>query len=274
MDDRSDTSKLKAAYPQLCGQYESLRLEVNKPAENITDDRTRRTTSTSRLEAIAKFERCIQDIQQLPGFGQFYKGLTAKQMQRCSTKGSIVVVNITDLMSDAIIVTANVFKVLPLPGLRAREAKDWINQDLTTTSLSDRGRKNKAYLQFLSWLWRGCVRPVLDELHYYVQPSAENLPRIWWIGTGLTSSFPFHSAGDISAGLTESAYYRAISSYTPTIKALQYAQERARATTPSCCDPWRAAIVTMLKTPSASGLPGTRAERSEVIAAMGPSVSI
>ena len=274
MDDRSDTSKLKAAYPQLCGQYESLRLEVNKPAKNITDDRTRRTASMSRLEAIAKLEKCVQDIQQLPGFGQFHKGLTAKQIQRCSTKGSIVVVNITDLRSDAIIVTANVFKVLPLPGLSAREAKDWINQDLTTTSLSDRGRKNKAYLQFLSWLWHGCVRPILDELHCYAQPSAEDLPRVWWIGTGLTSSFPFNSAGDISAGPTESACYRTISSYTPTIKALQYAQERARTTTPSCCDPWKAAIITMPKTPSASDLPGTRAERSEVIAAMGPSVSI
>ena len=91
----------------------------------------------SRLEAIAKLEKCVQDIQQLPGFGQFHKGPTAKQMQRCSTKGSIIVVNITDLRSDAIIVTANVSKVLLLPGLSAREAKDWINQDLTTTSLSD-----------------------------------------------------------------------------------------------------------------------------------------
>ena len=88
MDDRSDTSKLKAAYPQLCGQYESLRLEVNKPAKNITDDRTRRTASMSRLEAIAKLEKCVQDIQQLPGFGQFHKGLTAKQIQRCSTKAA------------------------------------------------------------------------------------------------------------------------------------------------------------------------------------------
>ena len=274
MDDRCDTSKLKAAYPQLCRQYESLRLEANKPAENITDDRTRRAASISRIEAIAKLEKCVRDIQQLPGFGQFHKGLAAKQMQSCCTEGSIVVVNVTSLRSDAIIVTTNTFKVLLLPGLSAREAKDWINQDLTMASLSDRGRKNKAYLQFLSWLWRGCVRPVLDELYYYVQPSAEDLPRVWWIGTGLTSSFPFHSAGDISAGLTESAYYRAISSYTPTIKALQYAQERARTTTPSYCDPWRVAIITMPKTPSASNLPGTRAERSEVIAAMGPSVSI
>ncbi|KAI9759099.1 MAG: hypothetical protein M1840_003518 [Geoglossum simile] len=131
------------------------------------------TASTSRIEAIAKLEMCVRDIQQLPGFGQFHKGLTTKQMQSCSAEGSIVIVNVTNLRSDAIIITADEFKVLLLPGLSARQAKDWINQDLTTTSLSSRDRKNKAYLQFLSWLWRSCVRPVLDELHCYEQRSAE-----------------------------------------------------------------------------------------------------
>lgn len=109
-------------------------------------------------------------------------------MQSCSTAGSIVVVNITDLRGDAVIVTANAFKVLPLPGLSAGQAKDWIGQDLTTTSLNDRGRKNKVYLQFLSWLWLECVRPVLDKLQCYVQPSADDLPRVWWMGTGLAST--------------------------------------------------------------------------------------
>ncbi|KAH0563243.1 hypothetical protein GP486_002188 [Trichoglossum hirsutum] len=286
MDDRSSTSELKAAYPELCAQYESLLLGVNKPAENITGSCTQRNSSTRQIEAIAKLEKCVQDIQQLPGFGQFHKGLTAKQMQSCSTKGSIVVVNITNLRSDAIIITTNTFKVLPLPGLSAHQAKDWINQDLTAATLSDRGRKNKAYLEFLLWLWHGCVRPVLDELHCHVQLSANDLPRVWWAGTGLASSFPFHSAGDMSAGPTESACYRAISSYTPTIKALQYARERAGTTIPSCRDPWRVVIVTMPKTPPAHkqsardplktprDLPGTRSERSEVITAIGSSMYI
>jgi hypothetical protein len=35
MDDRSDTSELKAAHPTLCALYESLRLEVNTPIESI-----------------------------------------------------------------------------------------------------------------------------------------------------------------------------------------------------------------------------------------------
>jgi tetratricopeptide (TPR) repeat protein len=276
MDDRSNTSELKAVNPELCARYESLQLEVNKPTKDITDDKAQKTASMSRIEALAQLKKCVQNIQQLPGFSRFQKGLTAKQMQSCSIAGSIVVVNITNLRSDAIIVTASALKVLPLPGLSAGQAKDWINQDLTTTSPEDRGRKNKAYLQFLLWLWRECVRPVLGELHYCVQSSADDLPRIWWMGTSLASTFPFHSAGDISAGLLESTCYRAISSYTPTIKALQHAQRRASTTTsiPSSRNPRRIVIVTMPKTPDERPLPGTSLEKAEVIAALGSFTSI
>ncbi|KAF2185927.1 TPR-like protein [Zopfia rhizophila CBS 207.26] len=248
MDDRSDTSELKAAYPLLCAQYESLCLEVNKSTKDIMDDRIRRSASASRREAIAKLEQC------------FHKGLTAKQMQSCSAEGSVIVVNVTDLRSDAIIVTADA----------SSKAQDWVNQDLTAPL---KNGNNKAYCQFLLWLWHGCVRPVLDELQLYAQPSADNLPRVWWIGTGIASSFPFHSAGDISNRPKESTCYRIISSYTPTFKALRYAQDRARTTTLSRRDSWKPVVVTMPKTPSAGDLPGTTAESSEVIAAMGLSLS-
>ncbi|EFQ99578.1 hypothetical protein MGYG_02590 [Nannizzia gypsea CBS 118893] len=276
MDDRSNISDLKIAHPELCAEYERLLFEINKSIANNTDNQTRMAALASRVKAVAKLETCIRDIQQLPGFSHFHKALTAKQMQSCSTAGSIVVINITDLGSDAIIVTVDTVRVLPLPGLSAGQARDWINQDLTTTTLSDRGRKNKRYLEFLSWLWRGCVRPVLEELHCEVQSSADDLPRVWWIGTGLANSFPFHSAGDVSAGKTENACYRVISSYTSTIRALQYARERTSKSPsiPSGRDPWRVVIVTMPETPDANDLPGTRRERSEIIAAMGSSTSI
>lgn len=96
------------------------------------------------------------------------------------------------------------------------------------------------------------------------------------MGTGLASTFPFHSAGDISAGLLDSTCYRVISSYTPTIKALQHAQRRASTTTsiPSSRNPRRIVIVTMPETPHEQPLPGTSLEEAEVIAALGPFTSI
>jgi tetratricopeptide (TPR) repeat protein len=274
MDDRSDTSKLKATHPEVYARYKSLLVQVNTSIKDVTHDRTP-TATTNREETFEQLEECVHSIQQLPGFSQFHKGPTAEQMQTCSKKGHIVVVNITDLRSDAIAVTACGFKVLPLSGLTADRAKSWIRNDLTTSSRSDRGRKNRAYLQFLSWLWRECVRPVLDELNCHTQPSPDDLPRIWWIGTGLASTFPFHAAGDFRAGIAESTFSRAISSYTPTFKALQHSQRRSTKTTGiiSRRNPLRALIVTMPTTLHADSFPGPWGEAVEIIHALGPYVS-
>jgi len=124
IDDRSDTSNLNAAYPQLFAHYESLRIELNKPIEDVIDSHPREIASKRRTDVITELEKCIQHIQQLPGFEEFQKGLTAKQMQNCSTKGSIIGVNMTDLRSDAIIITPNGFKAFSLSALCARQAKD------------------------------------------------------------------------------------------------------------------------------------------------------
>ncbi len=48
----------------------------------------------------------------------------------------------------------------------------------------------------------------------------QGLPRVWWIGTGLASSMPFHAAGVHAKGSAENCYSRVLSSYTPSIKAL------------------------------------------------------
>ena len=274
IDDRSDTSKLNAAYPQLSAHYENLRIELNKPVEDVVNSYLREIAAKRRTDVITELEKCIQHIQQLPGFEEFQKGLTAKQMQNCSTNGSIIVVNITDLRSDAIIITPNEFKAIPLSRLCARQAQDWIHQDLSSTSLSDRGRKNKAYLQFLSWLWRECVKPVLDEFHCYVQPLETDMPRVWWVGTGHATSFPFHSAGDNSAGPTESAYYRVVSSYSPTIKALQHARRRVNTANSAGDNLSKLLVISMPETPGAEPLQGASAERSEIMAAVGPSTAV
>jgi tetratricopeptide (TPR) repeat protein len=272
MDDRSDTSKLREAHPALCALYESLRLEVNTPDKGIKLQQTGKTISTRRLRALEELEKCIQDIQHLPGFSSFHQGLTAEQMEYASSKGRIIVVNITSIRSDAIIVSPAGFSLVPLPRFSAIQAQRWVDQNLTSASFGQRGVKNKTYRQFLAWLWRECVSPVLTELGCTIQPSTEDLPRVWWIGTGLASSFPFHAAYDISTG--ENTFCRVLSSYTPSIKALLHAREQAPTSTSSNDDHSKLPMVTMAKTPGANDLPGVEAERSTVLGALGPSVQV
>ncbi|KAF1809923.1 hypothetical protein P152DRAFT_493604 [Eremomyces bilateralis CBS 781.70] len=86
---------------------------------------------------------------------------------------------------------------------------------------------NKVFREYLSWLWKVCVRPILVEGNFGVQQSKQDLPSVWWIGTGLASSMPFHAAGHHSPQSEENVFNRAISSYAPSIKALVYARERS-----------------------------------------------
>jgi CHAT domain-containing protein len=72
------------------------------------------------------------------------------------------------------------------------------------------------------------VRDVLITCNLRVQQSRRDLPRIWWIGTGLASSMPFHAAGDHSPRSEKNVFNRAISSYTPSVKALAYSRGRLR----------------------------------------------
>ncbi|OQD86479.1 hypothetical protein PENSOL_c086G06413, partial [Penicillium solitum] len=266
MDDRSDTSELKVAHPDLCAQYESLRLEVNTRLESTESQRMSKQISTRRPKAVEELEKCIQYIRQLPGFEYFQNGLSVEKMLAASNEGSIIVVNVTNLRSDAIIISASGFSLVPLPRFEAVQAQRWVDQEVNSAG------NNKSYRQFLIWLWRECVRPVLSELDNSVQSSLEELPRVWWIGTGLASSFPFHAACDISAG--ENTFCRVLSSYTPSIKALLHARERGSVSTPSNKTPRKLLVVTMANTPGANDLPGVIAERSTVLGVLGNSVQV
>ena len=274
IDGRSDTSKLRAAYPRICAVYEKHRVEANMPVDSISDQVQRANAIKRRTKAMVQLDNCTNGIRRIPGFSNFQKGLTSDEMRLCAAKGCIVIVNITDLRSDAIIISASAFRCIPLENLDATRAKDWIGQNLTSVSSVDRGPKNKAYVQLLAWLWKGCVKKVLDELGYHVQHAAEDLPRIWWIGSGLASSFPFHAAGDESLVRSESAYYCVISSYSPSIRALAYARERDLVNHELHNRPLKAVIVTMLKTPGNTTLPGAKREQAAVMASIGTSASI
>ncbi|KAJ5117770.1 hypothetical protein N7448_011402 [Penicillium atrosanguineum] len=254
MNDQSATSQLKMAQPALCALYESLRLEVNTPVESTKSQPADEPNPIRRPKALKELENCIQDIQNLPGFGSFQRGLTKEKVETASNEGSIIVVNVTILRSDAIIVSSAGFSLVPLPQFDAVQAQGWLDKKLT--SPGERGVKNKIYLQFLAWLWRECVKPVLNELGHYAQSSLEDLPRVWWIGTGLASSFPFHAACDISAEPTENTFSRVLSSYTPSIKALLNSRERTSTSPSSSKYPLKLLMVTMATTPGADDLPG------------------
>jgi hypothetical protein len=90
--------------------------------------------------------------------------------------------------------------------------------------MEDRRRKNLDFIQDLVWLWEGGVRQILDEIR---RQGEQELARTWWIGSGLAASMPFHAAGRHAAGSVDHVFHVAMSSYTPSVKALAFSRGKA-----------------------------------------------
>ncbi|KAK4244031.1 CHAT domain-containing protein [Corynascus novoguineensis] len=216
VDARSDLSSLEQQYPDIARRYIYLRDEVNIPVNRLEQDIGRAQVIERRREAVAELNACIREIRGITGNKRFLLGQTMAEIQERAVGGTIVVVNITGLRSDAILVSRAAIKTLNLPQLLASDVLAWLGKKWTGREVRRRERpqKNREYLEYLT-----CT-----------DDRANDLPRIWWIGTGLGSSMPFYTARIHSPSSTENVFSRAISSYTPSIKALGYTQHRSRAT--------------------------------------------
>ncbi|KAB5581189.1 hypothetical protein GE09DRAFT_1213598 [Coniochaeta sp. 2T2.1] len=212
VDARSDVSTLAQQRPDVARRYQELRDEINAPLR--PEQEAAAQMPSRRREALSELDACIQEIRGITGFERFLLGQTAAEMQECASGGTIVVVNVAMLRSDAILVSADAIKTVNLPRLTASDAEVWLGKKWTGPR-SERAQKNKEYLEYLSWLWEACVRQVLVEVGGG-SDLADGLPRIWWLGTGLASSMPFHAAGTHAAGSTENAFDKVVSSYTPS----------------------------------------------------------
>ncbi|KAL5610889.1 hypothetical protein FOBRF1_007006 [Fusarium oxysporum] len=228
LDDRSDLSSLRHDHLQLANRYQSLVDEVNAPTRQTTPGVVEALLRKRRQEAAAELDMCLKEIRCVPGHERFMLGQTVTEMQECITEGSIVVINITDFRSDAIVVSNNSLRTIVLPELSASKARLWVSQDWSTKKRSDQRGENDQFLDYLSWLWYACVKHIVAKISASKTHPSEGLPRVWWIGSGLASSMPFHAAGVHTRGSTENAYCRLISSYTPSIKELAYAQNQAK----------------------------------------------
>jgi tetratricopeptide (TPR) repeat protein len=274
IDDRSDISKLRDSYPKLATEYDNLRMEINAPPHETIGSNMRQGLVARRVAALKEFEDCIQNIRQLSGFERFLLGPTLEEMKQSAKEGPIVFVNITRIRSDAIIVSRNEIRSITLQDSTEAEAKKWIQEDLTRYRREDFGRNNKRYREFLFWLWIACVKPVLHILEPSTRPPVRNLPRIWWIGVGIANSFPFHAAGDHSAGSIENTFSWTISSYTPSIKALAFARQRMpQPIIPTNSRP-KLLIVEMCTTPGETPLEGVKTEASDIEKVIGHTFTI
>ncbi|KAH7111457.1 CHAT domain-containing protein, partial [Dactylonectria estremocensis] len=246
--------------------------EVNTPIRQRAPDVAESLIRKRRQEAAVKLDTCLKEIRRVPGYERFMLGQTVAEMQEYVTEGSIIVINVTDLRSDAILISNNKLTTITLPDLSASDARSWVSKDWSTKRKAKQRHKNDEFLNYLSWLWHACVKHIITEVSATQKHLSGDLPRVWWIGSGLASSMPFHAAGVHARGSTENAYSRMISSYTPSIKALAYARNQAKQVKEAPVAQETMVIAAMLTSPKGPAdmkapkdLPGVREETEEIL---------
>ncbi|CUS11113.1 unnamed protein product, partial [Tuber aestivum] len=294
IDSRSDVSDLKTDHPVLFGQFQSLRLEIDSPIDEIncvTDQAPHEIQNRAisrRWEAAYELVEVLEHIRSLPGYEEFLLPPSQGAMMKMAANGPIVVFNSTAYRSDVVIVTASSITSLELPKLSYNET---VNRMKELTSFGGgspfkRGQDTKRMKGLLAWLWDAAVEPVFEYLEFQdilISGGSHdtNLKRIWWIGVGQLSVAPFHAAGYHSLGSTRNTLSRAISSYIPTIKALAYARQNQLQLFDECDASFspehskkakilkkrnpRLLLVPMPKTPRAIDLPGVREEIQHIL---------
>ncbi|MFE0155879.1 CHAT domain-containing protein [Nonomuraea sp. NPDC059007] len=170
-------------------------------------------------------------VRGVSGFEDFMLPLSAEALRRQATDGPIVFINVSRYRGDALIITPKRIFSLHLPDVDEPAIIAQVNRlhdtraRLSSHSLPERRRAQQDMSAVLGWLWDHIAGPVLDALGFTGHDSSAP-PRIWWCPIGVAAPLPLHAAGHHHDGRIprRTVLDRAVSSYTPTVRALRYAR--------------------------------------------------
>ncbi|KAF8421683.1 CHAT domain-containing protein [Tirmania nivea] len=262
LDYRSGISDLTEQYPTLAKHFDFLRQELDAPLpsmESLSDIsidhlkqlQIQQAAIHRRNKAANDLDDILQQIRQKPGFKTFLRAESEEYFLSAAQEGPIVVLNATELRSDAILLTKQQVTSISLPQLSHASVVRYLGACT---------EDNEVKRELLEWLWKSAVQPVLWELGFY--PNAvDPLPRIWWIGVGLLAQAPIHAAakftkGTVNVKMTTLQY--CLPSYTSTVRALQYSRSQQYQQNSSML------VITMPTTPGESSLSGVTKEADEI----------
>lgn len=259
------------------------------PGENLNVSRA----VDRRMALASEWEEIVTQVRAEGSSPGFLGPPRLANLLSAAADGPVVVVNVSQHRCDALLVTADGTRLVPLPLLRADDVLSYSIRYFGAYSSVDRAvarkdgekaieaartARERTLTVTLGWLWDTVTEPVLAALGLGDAPlDGQPLPRVWWCPTGLLTLLPLHAAGhyenpedsrdpEHSGGpAPRSVLDRVVSSYTPTVKALADARDTAAPDT----DTGTLLFVGMPKTQGAEPLPGATADRDLLAGALG-----
>jgi hypothetical protein len=268
---RHELDRLRAAEPALADRFVALRarLSVDSPFDRDAD-------ATRRYEALThEWNALLEQIRARHGFDRFLlrPPVTFAELAPAAAEGPVIAVNLDPARCDAFVLRDGGVAVVRLPRLRVDELaeqagvfRDAIAALYDPSAGPDRlvrGAAGRVVVDTLAWLWDVLAGPVLEAAGLAVHPGGgAPWPRVWWAPAGPLTFLPLHAAGrHDSPG--ESVLDRAVSSYTPTLRALLHSRAR-----PATTGERLALAVAVPETPGHASLPATTREAAAFAAAL------
>lgn len=239
IDARPDWDLLEHAAPELAARLSEIQdaLDLPEPAKDDTDFLDRRhVLARRRAETLA-------EIRALDGFSDFLLPPAFARLRTAAQDGTVVIVNTSAYRCDVLAVTQHGVQVIALPGLSAEAvaeiAGEFVAAHEAFTHDDDPDPEVlDAVPRTLQWLDEQLGTAVRA-----LPASSEPWPRLWWCPTGALAMLPLHAVTiDV-----------AVSSYTPTLRALLQARTVAASQGPPL-------LVAMPYTPGEADLPGAELE--------------
>ncbi|MFF0225252.1 CHAT domain-containing protein [Streptomyces sp. NPDC004629] len=222
LQSRTDLSRLRAVAPELAERLRDAfaRLAPSDPLTGAAAD--------ERHGLDIRLGRLLDEARALPGFGDFLAPPELADLLASTRSGPVVLINVSGLRSDALIVEPSGVTVVELPGVTPdsvaeRAAEFGAALRAATRPGAGETEAQNTVTQVLGWLWDVIAEPVLERLGLTAAPSG-TWPRIWWSPVGQLALLPLHAAGRFPGDAT--VLDRAVSAYTPTLRALEHARAR------------------------------------------------
>lgn len=220
---RTDTTALRAVHPRLAADLDNVRRELTSPAPHGSPQ-ARRTLRRQREE---QWDRLLREIHAQPGFEDFARPPTAAGLRALSEPGPLIYLVVSARGATALAVTPDGIRAVPLrvtPEEVERRARV-LHTCFAPGTIRDASAQRPAF-DTLGWMWDELVAPALSAALPAPSAPGGSLPRVWWVPTGPFVELPLHAAGHHRDG-GPALLGRAVSSYTPTARALAAARVRS-----------------------------------------------
>ncbi|KAM0688741.1 hypothetical protein Q7P36_010816 [Cladosporium allicinum] len=221
---RTDVSELEQQHYDLAKEFMILRdeldspMDVESPRPVLTSPSSSSASSAGterRWAAEKRLQNLLSQIRSKHGFHNFLLPPAEAELRNAAACGPIVVINVSAYRCDAFLVRQH----YPVVALQLHDLHLYeIESHVRAFRFADTHQVH----QTLTWLWNAAAGPILDALGLTQLPTDNNWPHLWWIPTGPLGQLPLHAAGRHLERLANTVLDRAMSSYSPSIKALVY----------------------------------------------------